>query len=229
MQSHEKESSVVSDRWWRSSAQTKARHSPCVRLMHALSTVGGVVCPVTANCSPWQVPHVAAGWERGISRADLTSRAEARHVFWRWILLGPCWCVLSPVWLLSPQSCNHSGLHAMAFSSNWPVTLSALAGKGLGFVGLPWRPGHLMRMSTLWLMTFLNPSDILQMDNLLQCSHTHTTTHKHKRTHVTLVKPHWTEDCFYFCLLSPQINTWQVSQTYYAKSIIHFHLYIYKH
>lgn len=148
-------------------------------------------------------------------------RLQSRHdlqgpwfnVFvWRWILLGLCRCMVPPPpEVLSPQSCNHSRLHHVtAPCSNWPVTLSALGGEGLAFVGLPWRLGHLMRTSTLWLMTSLSPSDILQMDNLLHHSHTRTTIHKNKGTELGVVRPHWIEDSFPFCLFSPWINKWQV-------------------
>lgn len=40
--------------------------------------------------------------------------------------------MVSPAWLLSPQSCNHSRLHVTAPCSNWPVTLHALGGGGEG-------------------------------------------------------------------------------------------------
>lgn len=219
VQDYSKAARVACDRWWRSPAENNTGQSTCQRMICAQSPLGVVVCTrlsvgITAHCVWWQVPHVMERWGCGVFKADMTSRGRGSMCLFG---DGSCWD-FAGVWspppeVLSPQSCNHSRLHVTAPCSNWPVTLSALGGggeEGLAFVGLPWRLGHLMRTSTLWLMTSLSPSDILQMDNLLHHSHTRTTIHKNKGTELGVVRPHWIEDSFPFCLFSPWINKWQV-------------------
>lgn len=149
-----------------------------------------------------------AGWRYGALRAGLTAGVTAHRVCLAMDRVGTFVSVSYPPRLPSPRSCNHSILRVMAPRSNWAVTRVALAGRGLAFVGLPWRLGHLMKTSTLWLMTSLSPSDILQMDNLLHHSHARTTIHKHKTgVHLDVVKPHWTEAGFplyLFIFLNPE-------------------------
>lgn len=198
--------------------------------MLAWSPLGGVAWTAVASCARWQVPHVMAGWRYGALRAGLTAGVTAHRVCLEMDRVGTFVSASyhpAPARLPSPRSCNHSILRVTAPRSNWAVTLVALAGRGLAFVGLPWRLGHLMKTSTLWLMTSLSPSDILQMDNLLYHSHARTTIHKHKTgVHLDVVKPHWTLAGFpltflFFWIQKRHVNIWLFWYHPFSSSLQH--------
>lgn len=219
---------ICVSRWWKSPAQPRMPDTDVWCFTPPPDApLGGAVCPASVSPTRWQVPRVMREWRYGVLGADVTSGATAHRVCSEMDRVG-AWAGVrrSPACLLPPQSCNHSAPRVTAPRSNWPVTLRALAGKGLAFVGLPWWLGHLMKTRTLWLMTSPSPSDILQMDNLLHHSHTPAPQHTNSGgAHLSVVKPHWTEDSFPFCLFSPWINMWQVNFRCIAKATIHSHLF----
>lgn len=135
-------------------------------------------------------------WQLLVSLGRTHDQQEPRLILcvWRWIWSGPD--AAPPGGLLSLRAvitadCASQRLALIGLS------LSVHWGKEeLAFVRLPWRRGHLMRASALWLMTSLSPSDILQMDNLLHHSQFCTTVHKHKG-HTSAERPEGTACSFH--------------------------------
>lgn len=164
-------------KWWRSPTRTNRGQSTCRSLICARGPSGWCVALTILNGSCLE----------SLGRTHEQQERWLLLLAWRWIWSGrDARCLLagsSPLRAVITADCvsQRLALIGLSLSVCWRK-------EELAFVMLPWRRGHLMRASMLWLMTSLSLSDILQMDNLLHHSQFCTTVNNHKG-HTSAAKP----------------------------------------